>query len=167
MADYTCGRTEGAWSGLAWLCSHGSLLLLSSFSPSPSPCPCPAPSLVLCLCRGPGPFLYPGPIPGHRRTSIWEAFGCAWLATETAVKSGETVLPSYVVCPVSMIYLFVPLCRYSKRWRGASEQQRRLEVAASVKEACVRLFVRPGVREHDARQREIAIASLPLSSHDP
>ena len=60
------------------------------------PCTC----LYLCPC------LFP--CPGHRRTSIWEAFGCAWLATETAVKSGETVLPSYVVCPASRIYLFVP-----------------------------------------------------------
>ena len=72
-------------------------------------------------CRGPYPSVYPYPclspclVPGRRRTSIWEAFDCAWLATETAVKSGETVLPSYVVYLASMIYLFVPFCQVSKR----------------------------------------------------
>ena len=55
-----------------------------------------------CLC------LYPCPYPGRgrglylclylcrRRTSICQIFEyCAWLATVTAVKSGEKVLPSY------------------------------------------------------------------------
>ena len=60
----------------------------------------------LCLCPfpcGPCPSLYPS----RRRTSTWWAG--ASLATETAVKSGGKVLPSYSDCPVSMICLVAPL----------------------------------------------------------
>ena len=67
---------------------HGPRLSLYPSPPSP--------------CRGRGPC--------RRRTSIWVALDCAWLATETAVKSGEKVLPSYVACPVSRTCLFVPYC---------------------------------------------------------
>ena len=65
----------------------------------PYPYPC------LCLCRVRAPCLGPG----RRRIEIWGAFDCAWSATETAVKSGEMVLPSYVVCPASRICPDVPL----------------------------------------------------------
>lgn len=63
------------------------------------PCIYPAPSPYLCPCLYPYPSPGHDPFPGRRRTSIWVAFGCASLATETAEKSGETVLPSYVACP--------------------------------------------------------------------
>lgn len=56
--------------------------------------------------RGPcGP--YPCLCPSRRRTSTWGAD--ASLATETAVKSGGKVLPSYSDCPVSAICLVAPL----------------------------------------------------------
>lgn len=98
-----CGR--GLFALLTWsvdarlVCHRGSPVFcrLGTYRP------CTYPYLCLCLypclflCRGLCP--YPGLV--RRRTSIWEAFDCAWLAMETAVKSGETVLPSYVVYPAS------------------------------------------------------------------
>ena len=75
----------------------------------PSLYPVRGPCLGPCLCR--------------RRTATWEAFGCAWLATETAVKSGEKVLPSYAECPENTIYPDVPLrmlcVTFRPRVRGA------------------------------------------------
>ena len=83
-----------------------------------SPFFCRLCTVHLCTCLCLYPYLYPSRVLClflcrglvRRRTSIWEAFDCAWSAMGTAEKSGETVLPSYVVCPANTTYRALPFC---------------------------------------------------------
>jgi hypothetical protein len=115
--EKVCGRNhDGLWNENVYgrpVCRLGGPVSYHLYTCRLCTCLCLYPCLCLYLCL----FLCPCLFLCRRRTSIWEAFDCAWLAMETAM-NGETVLPSYVVSPVNTTCLALPFQETEEVMRG-------------------------------------------------